>query len=300
MPLGTWSQNKYLEEISVLSLVVCSTRLIAAIVAVGALGTIALCRPGAAAWSVSAHEECRWLTHMVFFQGKLYALDSNTDPEDLISIDIVDEHDNDEPRVSRIERLIEGDSRPWHQYFYRMHYLLESHGRLLMVHRKLSYMIVHRSGIRDHDIRVLVSSEFEVFKADFELGLWSDVSTLGNDQALFLGQGCSRAVRVSPYDLSRDCLFFIDDYTDWSWKKTTTSCGVYDMKDEKVYSPLPTVSWKSGDVPATWLFSQGKTDELQAAGEHLREFVDAEKEDPHMLPCGGACAVGASTALRKC
>ncbi|XP_012703038.1 uncharacterized protein LOC101759553 isoform X2 [Setaria italica] len=234
MPLGTWSQNKYVEEISVLSLVVCSARLIAAIVAVGALGTIALCHSGATAWSVSAHEECRWLTHMVFFQGKLYALDSNTDREDLISIDIVDEHDNDEPRVSRIERLIEGDSRPWHQYFYRMHYLLESHDRLLMVRRKLSYMIVHRSGIGDHDIRVPVSSEFEVFKADFELGLWSDVSTLGNDQALFLRQGCSRAVRVSPYDLSRDCLFFIDDYTDWSWKKTTTSCGVYDMKDEKV------------------------------------------------------------------
>lgn len=86
--------------------------LIAAIVAVGALGTIALCRSGAAAWLVSAHEECRWLTDMVFFQGKFYALDSNTDPGDLISIDIVDEHDNDEPRVSRIERLIEGDSQP--------------------------------------------------------------------------------------------------------------------------------------------------------------------------------------------
>ena len=93
----------------------------------------------------------------------------------------------------------------------------------------------------------LVAASNQVFEADFEEGLWSEVRTLGNDQALFLGRGCSRAIHVSPYDLSRDCLFFLDDYTDWIWKKTTTSCGVYDMKDEKVYSPLPMVSWKSGD-----------------------------------------------------
>lgn len=37
---------------------------------------------------------------MVFFQGKIYALDINIDPEDLITIDIVDDHGSDEPRVS--------------------------------------------------------------------------------------------------------------------------------------------------------------------------------------------------------
>ncbi|KAG2614587.1 hypothetical protein PVAP13_3NG251494 [Panicum virgatum] len=125
---GTWMYNKDIEEVSVLALVVCSTRLIAAIVAVGALGTIALCRPGAAAWSVSAHEECRWLSHTVFFQGKLYAFDNNTDPEDLIAIDIVDDDDCHEPRVSRIERLIEGASLPPQKYFRCQCYLLESHG----------------------------------------------------------------------------------------------------------------------------------------------------------------------------
>jgi len=126
---------------------------------------------------------------------------------------------------------------------------------LLMVRRKLYY----KAELPPENGGILVagSSEFEVFEADFEEGLWSEVRTLGNDQALFLGRGCSRAIHVSPYDLSRDCLFFLDDYTDWIWKKTTTSCGVYDMKDEKVYSALPMVSWKSGDVPATWLFSQG-------------------------------------------
>ncbi|CAL4995882.1 unnamed protein product [Urochloa decumbens] len=254
---GPWSRNKDAEEISILSLVVCSTRLVAAIVAVGALGTIALCRPGASAWSVSSHEDCRCLSHMVFFQGKLYALDSNTDPKDLIAIHIVDDHDCSEPRVSRIERLIQGAPLPPQNHFFCKHYLLESHGTLLMIRRKLSIKAELPSGRRYAGTLVAGSSKFEVFEADFEQGSWSELRTLGNGQALFLGRGCSRAVRVSPYDLSRDCLFFIDDYTNWLWKKTTTSCEVYDMKDEKVYSSLPTVSWKSGDLPATWLFLTG-------------------------------------------
>ncbi|KAG2622713.1 hypothetical protein PVAP13_3KG042370 [Panicum virgatum] len=149
-----------------------------------------------------------------------------------------------------------------------------------MIHRKLSYKAEHPSERRCGGIFVAGNSEFKVFEADFEEGLWSEVRTLGNDQALFLGRGCSRAVCVSPYDLSRDCIFFVDDYTNWMWKKTTTSCGVYDMKDEKVYSALPMVSWKSGDVPATWLFSQGETNKLQAAGEHLQEIVEPEQDDP--------------------
>nr|CAB3459182.1 unnamed protein product [Digitaria exilis] len=126
---GNWSHNKDTYEMSVLTLVVCSTHLIAAIVAVGDLGTIALCQPGASAWSVNAHEDCRWLSHMVFFQGKLYALDSNTDVEDLISIDIVDEHDSDKPRVSRIERVIEGRSLP--SQVGQMSYMQESISRNL-------------------------------------------------------------------------------------------------------------------------------------------------------------------------
>jgi hypothetical protein len=123
-----------------------------------------------------------------------------------------------------------------------------------MIRRKLSYKIQH--GIRG--VLVARSSEFEVFEADFEQRLWTKVRTLGNSQALFVGQRYSRAVHVSPYDVSRDCIFFLDDCPSWVVKQTTESCGVYDMKDEKVYSPLPMVSWKSKEVPATWIFSQCK------------------------------------------
>jgi len=193
---------------------------------------------------------------MVFFQGKLYALDRNNGSEDLISIDIIDEHDSSVPRVSRIERLIEGISLPPQQDIMHRCYLVESHGTLLMIRRKLPYKREHYRG-RNYIIRV---AGIEVFEANFEQHLWTAVRTLGNDQVLFLGQGCSRAVRVSPYDLSRDCIFFLDDYINsyWKWKRETTSCGLYDMKDEKIYLPLPMVSWRSKILPATWIFSQGK------------------------------------------
>lgn len=47
-------ENKDTGKVTVLRLVLFSMRLVAAIVAVGALGSIGLCRPGTAAWSVSA------------------------------------------------------------------------------------------------------------------------------------------------------------------------------------------------------------------------------------------------------
>ena len=144
-----------------LSLVVCSTRLIAAVLAVGAIGTIALCRPGAAAWSVRAHEQCMWISDIVFLQGKLYALENITTSKD-VAIDIVDEHDSNEPRVSRIELLIEGVSWLPERYSLRWPYLLESHGTLLMICRKISYKTEPTFGRRDGVTFVAGSSEFEL------------------------------------------------------------------------------------------------------------------------------------------
>ncbi|CAD6258657.1 unnamed protein product [Miscanthus lutarioriparius] len=207
---GTWLDKKDKDEILVTSLVVCSKRLIAAIVAIRSFSTIALCRPGAAAWSVRVHEVSRLFSDMVILQGKIYALDRTAMPGYLVAIDIVDEYDK---------------------------------------HESGNFSIIFVAG----------GSGFVVFEANLKRHLWAEMKTLGNDQALFLGRGCSRAVHVSPYDLSRDCIFFLDDFTGY-WKKTTTACELYDMKDEKIYSPLPMVSRKSGNVPAIWIFSQGEID----------------------------------------
>jgi len=154
-------------------------------------------------------------------------------------------------RVSRIKCLIKGISLSHQQ----QPYLLESHGTLLMIYRKVSYEIERGPGIP-----VTGSSKFVVFEADLERHLWAGMKTLGNDQALFLGRGCSRAVRLSPYDLSRDCIFYLYDSINWvgNLKKAARSCELYDMKDGKIYSPLPSVSCESRKVLATWIFSQGK------------------------------------------
>ncbi|TVU50638.1 hypothetical protein EJB05_02017, partial [Eragrostis curvula] len=293
--MDTWMDIKDLNDVSVITLIVCSTNLIAAIVAICGLGTIALCRPGASAWSVSAHDRNRWLSDMVFFQGKLYTVDARTG--DLFSVDIVDGLDNDVPRMCRIERIIEGAPIPPRSLLNQTIYLLESHGTILMVCRTMSskvYTVCMSGSIDNRMSHPAGSSEFNVFVADLKLFFWADVSSLGNEVALFIGRGCSTAVRVSPHDLSRDCIFFLDDYIEHSLNKTTTHCGLYDMKDGKIYSPLWMVSWKSGSVPATWLFSPGKKDELQT-GEHLQELEPGD-ENPvarlrmgrraHLKPCG--------------
>jgi hypothetical protein len=253
-----WSNLKDISEICVLSLVVCSKRLIAVTVSTkgngGRLGTLALCRPGDAAWSVGTNKLCRCLLDIVFFRGKLHALgfnNVNNEQHDLRAIEIVDENGNDEPRVSRIESIFVGAPRPC---ITPGSYLVESCGRLLMIRRKFYYR--QETQGRNHLVLVAGSTKFEVFEADFGRMLWTELRSLGDDQALFVGRRCSRASRVSPYDLSCDSIFFVDDYTLVS-KKTTTSCGVYDMKDGKVYSTLPMLSWMRGKIPATWLFCEG-------------------------------------------
>ncbi|KAL6640544.1 hypothetical protein ACP70R_021667 [Stipagrostis hirtigluma subsp. patula] len=283
----TWMDIKDLIDVSVIALIVCSTHLIAAVVAISGLGTIALCRPGAAAWSVSAHEQCRWLSDMVLFEGKLYAIDFRT--EDLFCIDIVDDElDKDGPRVSRIERIIEGISiLPSNHFPTQMLYLIESRGKLLLVRRKMSSKgyVAYMSGRQEFLQHFVGNSEFEVLETDLRHLYWTNLRSMGNEVALFIGRGCSRAVSVSPYDLSRDCIFFLDDYTPGigSRRTTTTYCGLYDLKDGEIYSPMWMVSCKSGNVPATWLFSQGKTDKLQAIEEHLQELVEPGDDNPVAL-----------------
>jgi hypothetical protein len=111
---GTWMEYTNKKKISVLTLIVCSTDLIAAIVAIGGFGRrpgrIALCRPGSSAWSVSAYEQCMDLVDMVFFQGKIYAIGAGS--QDLLAMDIVHDQDNGKPRVSRIECIVEGEPLP--------------------------------------------------------------------------------------------------------------------------------------------------------------------------------------------
>ncbi|TVU39237.1 hypothetical protein EJB05_12646, partial [Eragrostis curvula] len=101
-------------------------------------------------------------------------------------------------------------------------------------------------------------SEFEVFKADLEQSQWIKVTTLGDDQMLFLGRPCSRSVSTSRFGMPGDKIFFLDDirenaFVEYTFEEEITYVSAYNMRTGEVSSPLPMV-WDRKMIPAAWLF----------------------------------------------
>ncbi|KAF8655720.1 hypothetical protein HU200_061044 [Digitaria exilis] len=186
---------------------------------------------------------------IAFHQGKLYGFDYIR--SDLCAIDICVDNNTDDPSISGIRRVIEGTSiiaATLVDDFVVINtvYLVESSGALLM---------------EDGTVYPNGRNEFEVFQADFERSKWTESATIGLDQVLFLRRRCSRSVPVSQKEIPGNCIAFFenDDDDDTVWyntEKSSSSCSICNMKDGKMPSILPTVSWKRGTVPATWLFPQ--------------------------------------------
>jgi hypothetical protein len=259
--------------VSLLKLVVCSSRLVAAVVGQGRHGRLALCRPGAASWSVSGREPWRRLKDMAYYQGKLYVVDQN---EDLLAVTVADD-DAELPAMSRLDRVVKG--RPPVADVRRrvtLHYLVESgDGALLMVRREISRARERRPG------KIWMGGEMDeemtVLEADFRSSRWKEVEgALCGEQALFVGRWCSRAVRVP--DERRvewaDRIFFLEDGTGEEWHNLRSlrySLSVYMMKGVdfqwcdlprrgRAESLLPLMVSKDGDdLPATWIFPRDRT-----------------------------------------
>ena len=132
-----------------------------------------------------------------------------------------------------------------------MAHLVESRGVLLVVMRKLCDPFDDLDGpdAAGH-------AEFEVFEADLSQSQWLKVTTIGNNEILFLSRRCSRSVCAPHNALPGDCIFFLEKGWDHSLCAGSSSCRVYSMTDGKVSNPLPTVSWEPGMVFGTWLFPQ--------------------------------------------
>jgi hypothetical protein len=209
---------------------------------------------------------------MAFYQGKLYALD---DEENLLVVNISSYQSTGDPQVSRIGRVLKdkGDCKVDHSWFqlslednsmpFKKLYLVESCGMLLMVRRKILCRIPKPVlGVAVFGKVVAGKSEFEVFKADFEHSRWIKMSTVGDDQVLFLGRRCSRAVSVSQFRLPCNRIFFLDDDDEYRMEyfygEKNTSCSSYDMGLRDVSSPHPLISWKRSHETrlAAWLFPQ--------------------------------------------
>lgn len=258
------------KKLTVCKPVFCSSQLVATFIRFQFSTMVAVCQPGAASWwSVHVDHRFELSDDMVFHQGKLYILNDND--HSLYAMDISVDHRTGAPWICQVRRVISsvliprpairGICQNEHQ---KMLYLVESesHGSLLMVHRK-----TYGKGLIGP--RWLVAGffvpsglfEFEVFKADFQQSKWTKVTTIGDDQVLFLRRRCSRFIRVSPEEMQGDrIIFLVKDDEDHDWyehgRPTSDSCKVYDMRDGTVSRFVPSVHWERRSVPATWLFPQ--------------------------------------------
>jgi hypothetical protein len=132
------------------------------------------------------------------------------------------------------------------------------------------------TGLAVYELVAGEQNEFEVFEANFRQSQWTKVTTVGDDQVLFVRRRCSRSVCVSHDEVPGDSIFLLEnedeDHFLWS-KVASSSCSVYSMKDGKVSTPLPTVSWKRGTVFATWLFPQNWSEAVADLANTLIELI---------------------------
>ncbi|CAM0953875.1 unnamed protein product [Alopecurus aequalis] len=244
-------------------LIMCSPNLVAALVGIGSISQILMCQPGSSSWSVRAYDECKGFEDMVFYQGKLYAIAKD---ENLLVVNITEDHSTGDPQVHSIGEVIKGDPAHWYSCLFddnvianNKNYLVESRGALLMVRRTIWCRVTEPGG----DI-MAGRNKFEVFKADFEHSRWVNMTTFGDDQLLFLGRRCSRAVSVSQYDLTGDKIMFLDDdeenRVEYAYEDENTSYSIYHMRSRSVRSGYPSVYWKRGDDMrlAAWLFPRDR------------------------------------------
>ncbi|KAK3120479.1 hypothetical protein QOZ80_9AG0688360 [Eleusine coracana subsp. coracana] len=211
---------------------------------------IAVCQPGAAAWWSEYVHGFSPFVDIAFHQGKLYVLEPFQDARFAININV--DQETGDPWVSRVRQVIKGMRGSMvisrgEDVILKIAYLVASNAALLMVVHRKKY-----AKIRERTATAVPTgvNEFEVFKADIERSQWTKVTTIGDDQVLFLRRRCSRILCVSQMDMQGDRIIFFEN------DKSLNCCGVYDMKDGMVSMAPPMCSWKRGLVPATWLFPE--------------------------------------------
>ncbi|CAN6372870.1 unnamed protein product [Urochloa humidicola] len=250
-------------QFEVIKLIMCSPDLIAALFWTSCSNWIAVCRPGASLWSV-AWDPSLWITDMTFYQGKLYAVDYG---EELLALDISVDDNTGDPQVAQIGQVIKVNyfvdpfSKKFNDpmTFKRMLYLVELRGSLLLVRRSIFHSHVNDKG-QIHTFSGRCEPEVAVFEADFAQSQWAKVTTLGDDQVLFLGP-CSRAVCMPQCDSPGNRVWFLDDYKDFHpWREdleTRSSSDTSGMAyHHKPFSPFPMISWSEYNLHAgaAWLF----------------------------------------------
>ena len=228
------SRERAPSETTLRKMVMCPRRVVVAIVGDQRRGKIAVCRPGADCWLISAHDPWKEFRDIAFYDGKVFAVHDRG----RLNARAVREYTcTGEPMVS-----VAGAAQRCHMPSTR--YLVESGGRLLMVHRVLWSD---------------ATTEFTVSKADLTSSRWVDVPSVGGDTALFVGRWSSVALRVSRYAMPGNRIHFLDDDAFsrhfGGYPFSGDHFGAYDTTDGKIYPLLPPRELHNdSDTPATWLF----------------------------------------------
>ncbi|CAL5008724.1 unnamed protein product [Urochloa decumbens] len=230
-------------------------RVAAAMVGDGRLGKIAMCKiAGASSWVMSGHDTWRGITDMAFYDGKVYAVENTGD---LLAMPTGVDARSGEPTVAWARCVVKASDHASPATARRCskqgpppstRHLLVHGGKLMMVHRTTT--VTGTGGG--------ATAKFAVFAADLAAARWSEVASVGDDTALFVGRWRSLARRVSPYGMPGNRIHFLDDDDRCSFSRGCRGkFGSYDMKDGKTYPLLPTLELRnngSGGTSATWLF----------------------------------------------
>ncbi|TVU24398.1 hypothetical protein EJB05_26832, partial [Eragrostis curvula] len=237
-----WRESQNAKDLTLSGVIFCSAHLIVALVMFQEIPRIAMCQPSATSWwSVHVDDGTPAFVDIICHQGRIYALDTHKDG--LFTIDVCIDHSTSDPWVSQIRRVINGIpgisgigipgmsglifTRDF-DFSIKAPYLVELHGRLLMVQRN----VYGRLRIERGGVITTGQNEFEVFEADVNGSQWTKVTSIGDDQ----------------YEMRGDRIIFFendDDDIHWNNEESTSSCRVYNMRDG-VSSALQMVSWKRG------------------------------------------------------
>ncbi|CAM0952119.1 unnamed protein product [Alopecurus aequalis] len=212
---------------------------------------IACCRLGATSWSTSTQSADGHLScyeDIAFHDHKIYAI---TKRGSLFTHEVSEDHGYEKPTVLSSTKLVINGSDTWCLGQGVSRFLVVSHGdRLLMVQWN------HGRGHNYYDD----VSAFEVFEADLQMSRWSRLPGI-DDQVLFVSPRCSKAVDVSPNHGDYLCgnrIYFMDNggYAPQKCHFGTSSCGMYDLRDNTFHPIMSDRLRANGIPPSAWFFPQ--------------------------------------------
>ncbi|XP_039779005.1 probable F-box protein At1g44080 [Panicum virgatum] len=213
-------------------IIVCSPDLVATILRGS---SVAFCRPGAPSWSACPSDDNGRGSYVdvALHRGKLYALN---DEGELFIHEVIAAAGGGTPKASHIVEHVITPQPPEKAtrggpLILTRRYLVESCAdKLLMV----KWMVIpdrYPGSRRASSSNAADRVELKVFEADLEGGRWTEVDSLDNGEALFVGRGCSKAVRLAGSDrrFQENCVYVLGNDFFGYCNEVIPSYGSYDL-----------------------------------------------------------------------